>query len=402
METADLLISGAGSVGATLAFALKNSALKIILVDIKNKKTSQEPSNIQDQRMIALSLGSIQFLEKIGLWQHLQGFTTPIKHIHVSEQHNSNITLLHAHTHKLDYFGAIISLAHYENTILKLLEQQNNLEIIYEHSVQAYKRLTESLEITLNSINFKTSNLKNTTTINCKLVAAADGTQSFLKTNSGIPFIQHDYDQIAAIANIKCEKAHNNTAYERFTKQGPLALLPINTHEMAVVLTLSREQNIHKPYDTDSFIHILQQRFGSELGELNINGSCQTFPLTLTLSSRLQDGRLSLLGNSAHAMHPIAGQGLNLGIRDVEAYVQLIQKHIVIDPQFKDVSAFEQFNKMRKNDMIKTVGATDLLVRIFENQLPFMPQARNFGLFLINKSKFLQKHLVNFGMGLRP
>jgi 2-octaprenyl-6-methoxyphenol hydroxylase len=313
METYDVVIVGGGMVCASLALALENSSLNIAIVEAAPWQTNQQPS--YDDRGIALSYGSQRIFETMDVWQQLKPSCTPIQHIHVSDRGHFGVTRLHAENENVPALGQVITARDLGQTLVTKLSKQTHLSLFSPASVIGLSHSENVAEVTLD----------NGQTLKTKLVVAADGSQSSIRKLLDIQALEYDYKQTAITANVSTERPHQNWAYERFTDTGPIALLPLSENRSSLVWTVNtgHEQAILKS-DDDEFLNLLQQRFGYRLGRFTKVGQRNSYPLKLVQADQAIQQRIVLIGNAAHSLHPIAGQGFNLGLRDVAVLADII------------------------------------------------------------------------------
>src|SRR5699024_5143773 len=259
-ESERLLISGAGAAGLSLAVGLKDAPYEVVLVD--QNPVPDKDFLAQDTRQIALSKRSQYYLESIGIWDSIKSYVTPIEKVHVSEKGFRTRVMLNATDHELDNFGGLIPLGRLILTLHEAIESQDNLLYLPDTKLLRYYADHEADEAVC---HFKNSEAEFSHAF--KWMIAAEGTHSTLREMAGIQTAFTDYDQVAVIAVGTFEKPHNNVAYERFTSRGPLALLPVNTHEMAIILTVKREERAKWEAASDSsFSDEVLFRIGSKLG----------------------------------------------------------------------------------------------------------------------------------------
>ena len=394
-----LLISGAGPIGLSFALGLKNSPLSIVIVD-QHPRPTVELLN-EDTRMIALSHRSVKYLEKIDIWQALKPYATPIESVHVSEKGYATKVELFASEHNLQSFGALVPLGRLRLEMLALIDQCSNIEYLDQTSLRNYQLVEEVApqksyrQQALCQLITTTDSGKETQEALFDWVIAAEGMHSHLRQLSGIESFHSDYGQVAVIARAKFERPHHNMAYERFTSDGPLALLPVGSHEMAVVLIADSRDKVHWQQASNlQFANEVIFRLGYELGEIEMVTERHVWDLTLMVPKSVCKPCLTLIGNSAHSLHPIAGQGLNLGFRDCELLLPFFEAGNI--PTLHDL---ERYQRERRRDVVKVVGATDFLVRSFGIDWPCAPQLRNIALRGINFLSPLKKRIARFGMG---
>jgi len=396
MKPFDIIIAGGGMAGATAAIALAKLNLNIALVEPIKPELDTSPSF--DQRAVALSAASVSIFKTLGIWQKIKELGCPITDIHVSDQGNFGFARLKASDYKIDALGQVIPLDQTGPILWQMIKETKNIELICPATITG----VDSLESQKNkrSVNVTLEDNGDEKQLSAKLLLAADGTFSSIANLSSIQTTRTPYDQHAVITNISTELPHKNRAFERFTKNGPLALLPLTQNRMSLVWC-QREANLETVmnYDDSQFIEKLQQEFGYRLGQITKVGKRDQYPLSLHLPSELFNGRILLLGNAAHTLHPIAGQGFNIGLRDIAALFDSIQNAIDNGIDIGCELFLTGYQEQRQPDRDLTVTATDSLARLFSNDFLPLIIARNKGLSLINKFPFAKKQLAMAAMG---
>ena len=388
----DILIIGGGMVGASLAVALMPLNLRIGLIDSFVFGVSEQPS--YDDRSIALSYGSSRIFSGMGLWNGLQSKTTPIKKIHVSDRGHFGATRLNAKKEKVPALGYLVESHILGKQLYDALEQ-SNIEQIIPASVAAIKKNKYGLEVNLLKDKKEVS-------LTTKLLVASDGTQSKVRELSGIGIKRSDYHQTAVIANISTEKPHFNEAFERFTDTGPIALLPLSNNRCSLVWTHDTRNGTEDLDDTmklndDDFLEKLGKKFGYRLGQFTKVGKRSSFPLALVTSDKNTAPNTVIIGNASHTMHPVAGQGLNLALRDIAVLSDLVTKHI---DDLTDERLQQNYEEQRNEDIKTTVKYTDSLVRLFSNDNFLLGHARAGGLLAVDRLPPLRKILTRQSMGI--
>lgn len=388
----DIVIIGGGLVGCVMAISLAQLKFSVALIE-SNPPVSQCKKEARDDRAIVLSLGSKHILQTLDLWSYFDAYATPVKSIQVSDQGHFGKTRINASEHQVEALGFVI-LAHPLSVGLsQALEMYSeNITLFYSAKFEKFDGDTNTIFITANDKKIL---------IKSDLVIAADGTSSPVRSALNIDSTLHDYDQSVIIGRVDLEKSHQHVAYERFTPQGPLAFLPDGDRSARVIWTLKTENakevaNL-KP---ELFIEHLQKEFGYRLGKLQNPTAPYVFPLKLLKAKELGKKGVILIGNSAHTLHPIAGQGLNLGLRDVAQLAELLFEYRHKNISFQDDRLLKEYTSLRVDDHRHIINITHSLVTIFSNS--FLPAVvgRNFGLSLLDHIPFLSTSLTKGTLGL--
>jgi 2-octaprenyl-6-methoxyphenol hydroxylase len=369
----DLTIVGGGMVGASLAVALAPLGLKLALVEAIPHGSGSQPSF--DERTTALSNGSRRILQTLGVWSEVASSATPIRRIHVSDQGRFGFARIDAAEQGLEAIGYVVPNRALGQALWSRLAQDAHVQL---HCPAQVSRITAAesaveLEITRGGA---------TAGIDTRLIVAADGAQSAVRSAFGVDAESRDYEQTAVITTVLPQRFHDNVAYERFTRSGPLALLPLDGGRCALVLTLSRATaDAAMAWSDVEFLAEVQGRFGFRLGRFLKVGRRAAYPLSITRATRTSAGRCVIVGNAAQGLHPVAGMGFNLGLRDVASLAELIAEHRH-EPQFDAGAAtlLAEYDAWRAADRGGVIAFTDGLVRLFANPLSVVRRLRNAGL----------------------
>lgn len=382
----DLIIVGAGMAGASLALALQNQPVRVALIESRSLQTHEQPGF--DDRAIALAYGSQRILQSMGLWTSLASAATPIEQIHVSDRGHFGTTRLTASQHDVPALGQVVTASHFGRVLNQALQAADNLDIFSPDSVTDFQTQPDQVQV----------RLKTGQQISARLLVAADGAQSAIRQLSQTPTRQTHYQQVAITTNVVTERPHQNHAYERFTNTGPMALLPMSEKRSSLVWTVRPgEEDALLNCNMATFLQQLQARFGWRLGAFEYAGKRSSYPLSLLQAEPTETDRLALIGNAAHSLHPIAGQGFNLGLRDVAVLAELIAAH----PDDCGHPALTQTYQMqRRGDHRQAICATHSLVRLFSNSNPLLGHARALGLTLLDILPLLKNQLGRQSMGL--
>jgi 2-octaprenyl-6-methoxyphenol hydroxylase len=388
--TYDVVIVGGGLTGLSLAWALHRQNVRTALVESASfapPDARDAQSTHYDDRVIALSYGSSQFYQQNQV--DITSLATPIRHIHISDRGHFGSAHVNAQDIKKSALGFVIEAKLLGFTLQRLLQTQSTVDLIAPETVVDLK-LTDHETAQLQ--------LKNGQFLNTKLVVLADGGQSPLYQQLNIHFETHDYQQTAIIANVTPSHAKKDHAFERFTHSGPLALLPMRNNHYALVWTVKPAQvdPLINLQDID-FIKNLQQAFGWRLGQFLQIGKRSAFPLKLRFTKDFIRPRLLLMGNAAHVVHPVGGQGLNLGIRDIISFIKLLKTQPV---DLGGLNFLQTYANQRDSDVQKTLHLTDGLVKLFSNDFKPVSLARNLGLLAFDRCPLLKEKFARQMAGL--
>lgn len=372
----DVLIIGGGLVGASLACALGQAGVRTTVVEAYPLAADQQPG--YDERSIALAQGSQQVFSGLGLWQDMEADVCPIHTIHVSDRGHFGFTRLQREQEGVPALGYVAPASVLGRVLQARLQQLEVVELL------SPARLTD-FQLDDEAVYVRIEQGEQTQSYTAKLMVAADGAQSSIREQLGIQTVQRDYRQTAIIANVSTDKPHNNVAYERFTDSGPLALLPMTEQRSALVWTVHADQSeTVLGLDDDEFLRRLQERFGYRLGRFSKVGARHAFPLQLLQAKESVRTRLALMGNAMHTLHPIAGQGFNLGLRDVATLVD-----VVLDARSsgRDIGALEvlqRYADWRQGDQRRVALFTDSMVHLFGQSFPPLAWLRDAGMLAMD------------------
>jgi 2-octaprenyl-6-methoxyphenol hydroxylase len=387
----DLIIVGAGLAGNCLALALKDSGLKLAIVEASNPSALRDAP--QGERALALAAGTIILLESLQAWSGIAAKASPIKRIHVSDRGHFGKTRITAREQGVDALGYVILARDIEQHMAELVEQCN--------ITRYFDSRVAGLISGLDAINISLKQYGKSINLSAQLLVGADGGQSTVRKLLEIPQQISDYGQTALVTTVESSLPHADTAYERFTASGPLAFLPIKSRLSSVVWTRTHEQaeELISASETE-FLNELQCCFGYRLGALKLVAPRRAFPLSLVRAEKMVSDRCVIIGNAAHQLHPVAGQGFNLGIRDVAELAQMLNSQALRNADLGDAELLSGYVSSRQHDHDKTIGFTNNLVGIFStNWLPLVV-ARNFGLNLLDQLPSVKRLLGQHAMGL--
>lgn len=394
----DIAIIGCGINGLTAAHAFSSHGFSVLLID--RMPLEKILSTQFDGRTSAIAETSKLMLETLGIWDQLIPYAEPIKNIQTTDNkvgHEKSFSYLEFNTKEInkDSFGYIVENQYVKSVLYQALKNNPNICLKLPYGLNDFSIKPSSVDLTLeNGDNFSAS-----------LLVAADGKNSFIRQQSSIEVFHRDYKQTALVLTVHHENPHQNIAYERFYASGPFAILPMTDsengdHRSSIVWTEGTDK-AHKILDLplDRIENLLRQKFSQDHGLVTIASHLWSYPLSLTHAKNYIKNRLCLIGDAAHAIHPIAGQGLNLGFRDIAALVEILVQARRLGLDIGQLNTLSSYEKWRKLDNTLLVGTTDQLTLLFSNQNLFLSKMRNFGLNMVEKTSFLRKFFMLYAMG---
>lgn len=391
-EQFDIVIIGGGLVGASLAILLRDSGLDIAVVEAHAHDSVAQPS--YDDRSVALSWGSRLILDSMGVWSQLDGRVEPILTIHISDRGHFGVTRLRHSDEQVEALGYVAENRVLGEALHNSLQQQSNVTLLCPARLLSLRNQPDVVDVEIEAGN-------QTRRLRASCLVAADGIHSKVRECLCIGSSRKAYGQSAIIANVSPGLRHRNVAYERFTADGPLAFLPLTQNRCSVVWTLphARAEQVRQ-LDDDAFLRALQQQFGYRLGRLQKTGMRQLYPLALVESTSVVQGRCVVVGNAAHAVHPVAGQGFNLALRDIATLVDVLAGRDEHEADPGHAALLSHYQQLRQADSQRVYRFTDALIRIFSNRFAPLAHARACGLLAVDLVPFIKHRLARQSMGL--
>ena len=378
-------------VGASLACALSGQGLRIALVEAVEPGTRSEAG--YDDRAIALAYGTRRIFGGLQLWDSLAAAATPIHQIHVSDRGHFGMVRMDRADEGLPAIGYVVPARVIGQVLADAITDIEGLDVLCPATVSAVRRAVGAVEVDI-------SREGKTSTLSTRLIVAADGADSPLREQFGIGSVVSDYRQTAIVTNITPQLPHNNIAYERFTESGPLALLPMTEGRCAMVWTVASGQTESvMALDEADFLAEFQSRFGYRLGRLERVGRRQAWPLRLVRAKESVRERLALVGNAVHTLHPIAGQGFNLGVRDVAVLAEVLVDAVNASEDPGSLQVLQRYADWQQRDHKNVTVFTDGLARLFSLPLPALGLARSAGMLAFDLLPPAKRLLTRVTMG---
>ncbi len=407
----DVVISGGGLSGLLMALSLLNLGLynskALFIAIIEANDAVAAPESVFDERVLALSHASVSYLKSLGVWSYLAEYAQPIKDIHISDRSYYGKARIKAEEHGVFAVGYVVEMSKIGNALQQTLKHILAKQL-HDNDTKA-STLTWFTPDSIANIEWQKSSavltLASSKIINAKLLIGCDGAQSSCRKFANIHVTEQSYEQSALITNVATRLPHNHVAYERFTEHGPVAMLPLiklnnEDSRCSLVWTLQPDEaeKMQKLSECD-FKKALEQAFGYWLGDITKIGTRHVYPLSLVRAQEQIYHRMVLVGNASHTIHPIAGQGFNLGLRDVKELSNNIAESRINGKDIGGLNTLTHYANARKKDHDHIITLTDSLVTLFSNQLPPLVAGRNVALKVLNYVPSIKKSFVNKTMG---
>ena len=387
----EVVVIGAGVVGSSLALSLAKEGVDVCLID---KGTPEIKEDISKGRTAALNLASQNILEKLGVKRGIQNYLTPFKNIYVWDSEGTSSLEFSSDEIGQPKLGDVVTNNAILSSIFLLLPNHKNLRFLSGDRLKTLDPQEESIKVC-------TEGGEN---ISCKLVVGADGGLSSVRELSSINIRTWSYDQKALIANLKAEKSHSNTAYQVFTKNGPIALLPMQKDdEESLSLVWSADIDYAErllDLDIPSFLNELERKTESVLGKLSLDGEMSSYPLHQLHAKDYYAQRVVLIGDAAHSMHPLAGQGLNLGLGDVEELASRILRSRRHGEDVGNDKMLSDYSKARKSINLRMMGFMEVFKKGFGSTNPWVRLGRNMAFGATQKAPELRKRFIKEAAGI--
>lgn len=388
MQHYDIAIIGGGLVGAGLALALRDTGLTLALIDAKLPSHS-------DPRLFALNNGSCQFLAELGLWEMLVPHAAPIHQVHVSNQGHFGAVRLQREEVNLQSLGHVVPAGKIEEAMHSAVNDASAIHVYRPALLQAIQQENGGASLTLTTD-------AGVQTIASQIVIGADGTESAVRKLAGIAAKVFDYEQSAIVTRIGLSRSHAHIAYERFTRDGAIAMLPLQGEECASIWTADKQKIASLlAQDDREFLYSLQTEFGYRLGRLQYVAKRHMFPLRMVQAEQAATGCVFLLGNSAHTLHPIAAQGFNLALHELKILVSSFKQKAKCQEAISAFGLLKISEQTQKQQRI-SIGLSHRLAQVFSTDSLPMHAALSVGMLSLDIALPVKKKFINLFLGRTP
>lgn len=387
----DLIVVGGGLVGASLAIALRNTGLRIAVIEPHPFDSPAQPS--YDERTVALTWSTRQIYQGIGIWQDIASAgAEPIKDIHVSNLGHFGMSHLSCRDVGTAALGYVVLTRVIGNVLEQHMQQSDNISLIRPASAVSIASANDESVVQLDQNEPPME-------VNAKLTVLADGGRS--RVGKQFSSSASEYPQHALLCIVSTDRPHHGRAFERFTDEGPIALLPHSDQRYAVVWTCLPEQ-LAKRVDLadDEFILSLQRRFGDRAGNLSNPSERKSYPLSRSTVLNPVADRVVIIGNAAHTVHPVAGQGFNLGMRDVAVLSELLFARSQTGVDLGSLDVLQEYARSRRRDTFMVSQFTHGLLQVFSSDLKVLGLLRNIALSGIELLPPVKRFLLKRTMGM--
>ena len=409
-----VLIAGGGHVGLSFALLLAHHGIASTLLE-KNSYPTISPnddsnrSHYLDSRNTALSRRTVQIYQEIGLWDELQSHACRIDAVQISEQGSFGRAQLNKAEERVESFGQVMENAWLGRKLLLAAQQESLITLIDNASVSAVTQQADGVTLSFNYYGEEEHEQQ----LQASVLVACDGRDSTVRQLLNIGTTTYDYQQTAIVGVVETDKPHEHVAIERFSPAGPLAVLPLtdpegdgnddyqNGHRRSVVWVCPKGEEHKYLADDAHFLATLQQAFGERAGTFVAAGRRGAYPLTRVLADKQVEGRCVIMGNAAHTLHPVAGQGFNLCMRDAHVLAQMMSAQVLKGEDIGDTKLLKRYGKARLSDQKRVIRFCDAVVHGFTHPNPAIKLARNVALVAFDKLPNIKPLVANYAMGLK-
>ncbi len=393
-EQVDVLVVGGGMVGLAFACALKDSGLHIVVIERGEPPVFESLG--MDCRVSAIVLGNQQILKGLGVWEHLQHDAEAMRSMKIWDNQNPggirfDVDEIATGGSIPDVLGYLVQNSHLQQALKKTLLAYDNVEMLCPATIKTVEWLNDAVYIQLEDGH----------ALSAPLIVGADGGRSWLREQADIGVYARDYKQQGIVANVRPMLPHHGTAFQRFTASGPLAVLPMNDGLCSIVWSqFNDDAERLMGLDDIGFLEELNLTFGPVLGRIEEVGERAAFALKAQLAMHVVRPRLALIGDAAHTIHPLAGLGVNLGLRDAMVLAQEIVDAKKYGEDWGELSVLKRYMRLRMPDILSVMGSMEGLHRIFTSQFPGLPTLRGLGMKAIGNAGVIKSLLMKNSTGL--
>ncbi|MGO3119240.1 FAD-dependent monooxygenase [Psychrobacter sp.] len=409
-----ILITGGGHVGLSFALLLANHGIASTLIE-KNRYPTISPnddrnrSHYLDSRNTALSRRTVQIYQEIGLWDKLQSHACRIDSVQISEQGSFGRAQLNKAEEKVESFGQVMENAWLGRELLLAAQQEPLITLIDNANVSAVTQKADGVTLSFSHYGEEKAEQQ----LQGSVLVACDGRDSTVRQLLDIGTTTCDYQQTAIVGVVETDKPHEHVAIERFSPAGPLAVLPLtdpdgdgnneyqNGYRRSVVWVCPKGEETRYLEDDAHFLQTLQHAFGQRAGTFVAAGRRGAYPLTRVLADKQADGRCVIMGNAAHTLHPVAGQGFNLCMRDAHVLAQMMSAQVLKGADIGDPTLLKRYEKARLSDQKRVIRFCDAVVHGFTHPNPVIKLARNAALVAFDKLPNIKPLVATYAMGLK-
>ncbi len=409
-----VLIAGGGHVGLSFALLLAHHGVASTLLEkMSYPKISPNDdstrSHYLDSRNTALSRRTVQIYQEIGLWDELQSHACRIDAVQISEQGSFGRAQLNKTEEQVDSFGQVMENAWLGRKLLLAAQQEPLITLIDNANVIAVQQQADGVTLSFSYYREEEHEQQ----LQASVLVACDGRDSTVRQLLDIGTTTYDYQQTAIVGVVETDKPHEHIAIERFSPAGPLAVLPLtdpegdgnndyqNGYRRSVVWVCPTGEEDKYLEDDAHFLATLQQAFGQRAGKFVAAGRRGAYPLTRVLADKQADGRCVIMGNAAHTLHPVAGQGFNLCMRDAHVLAQMMSAQVLKGADIGDPQLLKRYEKARLSDQKRVIRFCDAVVHGFTHSNPAVKLARNIALVAFDKLPNIKPLVANYAMGLK-
>ncbi|MGM8939775.1 FAD-dependent monooxygenase [Psychrobacter glaciei] len=410
----NVLIVGGGHVGLSFALLLAHHGIASTLLEKMGYPTispndDSNRSHYLDSRNTALSRRTVQIYQEIGLWDELQSHACRIDAVQISEQGSFGRAQLNKDEEKVESFGQVMENAWLGRKLLLAAQQEPLIALIDHANVTAVAQQNDMVTLSFSYYGKEEHEQQ----LQASVLVACDGRDSTVRQLLNIGTTTYDYQQTAIVGVVETDKPHGHVAIERFSPAGPLAVLPLtdpdgdgnddyqNGYRRSVVWVCPKGEETKYLEDDAHFLQTLQQAFGERAGTFVTAGRRGAYPLTRVLADKQVDGRCVVMGNAAHTLHPVAGQGFNLCMRDAHVLAQMMSTQVLKGADIGDTQLLKRYEKARQTDQKRVIRFCDAVVHGFTHPNPAIKLARNVALVAFDKLPNIKPLIANYAMGLK-